>query len=71
MGAVKHSRTEHGLAATEAAPEPIPSGKVTVIPVNGPMLHLELNRWIDGPTPFPAMDGWLQAQLDAGKLVKC
>lgn len=39
--------------------------------VHGPMHHLKLDRRIDGITEFDAIDGWLQSQLDAGKLELC
>ena len=42
--------------------------KVTVTPVYGPMHHPYLNKTIVGETLFEGMDGWLQAQIDAGKL---
>lgn len=43
-------------------------GLIRVIPVYGPMHHLILNKPIVGETLFEGMDGWLQAQIDAGKL---
>ena len=42
--------------------------RITPIPVNGPMLHLHLNQWIDGSNDFAADDSFIQAQIEAGKL---
>lgn len=42
--------------------------QVRVEPVFGPMVHIVLNKQIDGETKFDEIDFWLQAQIDAGKL---
>lgn len=39
-----------------------------VRPVYGPMVNLLTDQRIDGITEVPEIDGFLQAQLDAGKL---
>lgn len=41
---------------------------VKVEPVYGPMVHLLLDKPINGITAFEDTDAWLQAQIDAGKL---
>lgn len=53
------------------APVVIEPQGVTVTPVFGPMVHLELDRRIEGPTTFDGMDAWLECQIDAGKLQQC
>ncbi len=39
-----------------------------VRPVYGPMVNLLTDQRIDGITEVPEIDGFLQAQIDAGKL---
>lgn len=50
-------------------PEPKQPKKITVRPVYGRMVHMLTNQEINGETEVPEIDGWLQAQIDAGKIV--
>ena len=50
-------------------PEPKQPKKIIVRPVYGRMVHLLTNQEINGETEVPEIDGWLQAQIDAGKIV--
>ena len=43
--------------------------KITVRPVYGRMVHMLTAQEIVGDTEVPEIDGWLQAQIDAGKIV--
>ena len=43
--------------------------KITVRPVYGRMVHMHTAQEIDGDTEVPEIDGWLKAQIDAGKIV--
>lgn len=43
--------------------------KITIRPVYGRMVHMHTAQEIDGDTEVPEIDGWLQAQIDAGKIV--
>ena len=43
--------------------------KITVRPVYGRMVHMHTAQEIDGDTEVAEIDGWLQAQIDAGKIV--
>lgn len=43
--------------------------KVQVRPVHGVMVHMLTNQVLDGDTEVPEIDSWLQAQIDAGKIV--
>lgn len=54
--------------AKEQKPAP---KKIKVEPVFGPMVDLVTDQRIDGVTEVPAIHGWLQAQIDAGKLRLC
>lgn len=50
-------------------PEAKQPKKITVRPVYGRMVHLLTNQEINGETEVPEIDGWLQAQIDTGKIV--
>ena len=50
-------------------PEPKQPKKITVRPVYGRMVHMLTNQEINGETEVSEIDGWLQAQIDAGKIV--
>ena len=50
-------------------PEPKQPKKITVRPAYGRMVHMLTNQEINGETEVPEIDGWLQAQVDAGKIV--
>ena len=43
--------------------------KITVRPVYGRMVHMLTAQEIVGDTEVTEIDGWLQAQIDAGKIV--
>mgnify|MGYP001769446800 CR=1 FL=1 len=43
--------------------------KITVRPVYGRMVHMLTSQELDGVTEVHEIDGWLQAQIDAGKIV--
>ena len=43
--------------------------KIVVRPVYGRMVHMHTAQEIDGDTEVAEIDGWLQAQIDAGKIV--
>ena len=43
--------------------------KITIRPVYGRMVHMLTAQEIVGDTEVPEIDGWLQAQIDAGKIV--
>lgn len=43
--------------------------KITVRPVYGRMVHMHTAQEIVGDTEVAEIDGWLQAQIDAGKIV--
>lgn len=49
--------------------EPKQPKKITVRPVYGRMVHMLTAQEIVGDTEVPEIDGWLQAQIDAGKIV--
>ena len=51
-------------APTKPKAKPLPK----VRPVYGPMVNLLTNQRIEGITEVPEIDGFLQAQLEAGKL---
>lgn len=50
-------------------PEAKQPKKITVRPVYGRMVHMLTAQEIVGDTEVPEIDGWLQAQIDAGKIV--
>lgn len=50
-------------------PEAKQPKKITVRPVYGRMVHMLTNQEINGETEVSEIDGWLQAQIDAGKIV--
>ena len=43
--------------------------KIIIRPVYGRMVHMLTAQEIVGDTEVPEIDGWLQAQIDAGKIV--
>lgn len=43
--------------------------KILVNPVYGRMVHMHTAQEINGVTEVPEIDSWLQAQIDAGKIV--
>ena len=52
------------------AKEPKAQPKVIrVQPVYGRMVHMHTAQEINGVTEVPEIDSWLQAQIDAGKIV--
>lgn len=74
----KINTSNKSLRSTSAQVEPsapvaetVVETKIRVRNVYGPMYHLKADRRIDGITEFDAIDGWLQSQLDAGKLELC
>jgi len=42
---------------------------IRIQPVYGRMVHMLTAQEINGVTEVPAIDDWLQAQIDAGKIV--
>ena len=71
--------TTAATPAATTAPTPTPTPAATsktakpkslpkVRPVYGPMVNLLTDQRIDGITEVPEIDGFLQAQIDAGKL---
>lgn len=46
-----------------------PTKKIIVRPVYGRMVHQVTAQEMIGDTEVPEIDGWLQAQIDAGKVV--
>jgi hypothetical protein len=52
------------LQTATAAPK-----KITIRPVYGRMVHMLTAQEIVGDTEVAEIDGWLQAQIDAGKIV--
>ncbi len=68
-------KVEPLVEATEPPKEPKPTRqprqpkKITIRPVYGRMVHMHTAQEIDGDTEVAEIDGWLQAQIDAGKIV--
>ncbi len=68
------AKVEVKVEATEPPKEPKQRQpkqpkKITVRPVYGRMVHMLTAQEIVGDTEVPEIDGWLQAQIDAGKIV--
>lgn len=57
---------------TKQQPKAQPKPKVRVVPPVTEMVHLFTGQRITHePIEVEAIDGWLSAQIDAGKLVEC
>ena len=54
---------------SKTRPPPKQPKKITVRPVYGRMVHMLTAQEIVGDTEVTEIDGWLQAQIDAGKIV--
>ncbi len=69
------AKVEVKVEATEQPKEPKPTRqprqpkKITIRPVYGRMVHMLTAQEIVGDTEVAEIDGWLQAQIDAGKIV--
>jgi hypothetical protein len=59
------SETTKPAAESKAKPEK----KFLVQPVHGRMVHVLTGVVFDGTTEVKEIDSWLQAQIDAGKIV--
>lgn len=63
---VKAPKAQRAPKAESLKQEP---KKIIVRPVYGRMVHVITNQEIVDITEVPEIDSWLQAQIDAGKIV--